>query len=210
MEKNVLVMIPGPTPVVDSIRQEMGRPIQAFGDPRFVADYKKLIDDLGRIFNCSGMTFPLAGTGTLAMEMAIANTTKRGDNVLIVSNGFFGDRFIEICERKGLNVDVLNAEWGKTVSPEEIDAKLAEKDYAAITVSHVDTSTAVVAPIAAIGEVVAKYPNTMYIVDGVAATAGEHGQGQSGRKHHSKNLFHIKCLLSDNCFVWISLVQLLL
>ena len=173
MEKNVLVMIPGPTPVVDSIRQEMGRPIQAFGDPRFVAAYKKLIDDLGRIFNCSGMTFPLAGTGTLAMEMAIANTTKRGDNVLIVSNGFFGDRFIEICERKGLNVDVLSAEWGKTVSPEEIDAKLAEKDYAAITVSHVDTSTAVVAPVAAIGEVVAKYPNTMYIVDGVAATAGE-------------------------------------
>ena len=173
MEKNVLVMIPGPTPVVDSIRQEMGRPIQAFGDPRFVAAYKKLIDDLGRIWGCSGMTFPLAGTGTLAMEMAIANTTKRGDNVLIVSNGFFGDRFIEICERKGLNVDVLSAEWGKTVSPEEIDAKLAEKDYAAITVSHVDTSTAVVAPIAAIGEVVAKYPNTMYIVDGVAATAGE-------------------------------------
>ena len=108
MEKNVLVMIPGPTPVVDSIRQEMGRPIQAFGDPRFVADYKKLIDDLGRIFNCSGMTFPLAGTGTLAMEMAIANTTKRGDNVLIVSNGFFGDRFIEICEHSVL-LEFLNS-----------------------------------------------------------------------------------------------------
>ena len=73
MSTKKMVMIPGPTPVVESIRQEMGRPIQAFGDPRFVADYKKLIDDLGRIFNCSGMTFPLAGTGTLAMEMAMAN-----------------------------------------------------------------------------------------------------------------------------------------
>ena len=173
MEKNVLVMIPGPTPVVESIRTEMGRPIQAFGDPRFVADYKKLIEDLGSLFNCSGMTFPLAGTGTLAMEMAIANTTKRGDNVLIVSNGFFGDRFIEICERKGLNVDVLSAEWGTVVTPEQIDKKLAEKNYAVVTVSHVDTSTAVVAPIAEIGKVVAKYPNTLYIVDGVAATAGE-------------------------------------
>lgn len=173
MEKNVLVMIPGPTPVVDSIRTEMGRPIQAFGDPRFVADYKKLIDDLGALLNCSGMTFPLAGTGTLAMEMAIANTTKRGDNVLIVSNGFFGDRFIEICERKGLNVDVLKAEWGTIVTPEQIDKKLSEKDYAVVTVSHVDTSTAVVAPLADIGKVVAKYPKTLYIVDGVAATAGE-------------------------------------
>ncbi|MBE6993997.1 MAG: alanine--glyoxylate aminotransferase family protein [Ruminococcaceae bacterium] len=174
MDKNVLVMIPGPTPVVDSIRTQMGRPIQAFGDPRFVADYRALIDDLGQLFNCSGVTFPLAGTGTLAMEMAIANTTRRGDNVLIVSNGFFGDRFIDICERKGLNVDVLSAEWGDFVTPEQIDKKLSEKHYAAMTVTHVDTSTAVVAPIAEIGEVAKKYPDTVYIVDGVAATAGEY------------------------------------
>lgn len=174
MEKNVLVMIPGPTPVVDSIRAEMARPIQAFGDPRFVKDYKELIDSLGELFHCGGKTFPLAGTGTLAMEMAISNTTKRGDNVLVVSNGFFGDRFIEICERKGLNVDVLAAEWGTAVSPEEIDKKLSEKHYAAMTVSHVDTSTAVVAPIAEIGEVAAKHPETIYIVDGVAATAAEY------------------------------------
>lgn len=174
MEKNVLVMIPGPTPVVESIRQEMARPIQAFGDPRFVADYKALIDELGELFHCGGKTFPLAGTGTLAMEMAIANTTKRGDNVLIVSNGFFGDRFIDICQRKGLNVDVISAEWGTAVSPEEIDKKLSEKKYAAMTVTHVDTSTAVVAPIAQIGKVVEKYPDTVYIVDGVAATAGEY------------------------------------
>ena len=118
MEKNVLVMIPGPTPVVKSIQEQMGREIQAFGDPRFVKDYKELIDDLGKLFNCSGQTFPLAGTGTLAMEMAISNVTKRGDNILIVSNGFFGDRFIDICKRKGLNVDVLGAEWGTAVSPE--------------------------------------------------------------------------------------------
>ncbi len=174
MENNVLVMIPGPTPVVESIRQEMARPIQAFGDPRFVADYKALIDELGALFHCGGRTFPLAGTGTLAMEMAIANTTKRGDNVLIVSNGFFGDRFIDICERKGLQVDVLSAEWGSAVSPEEIDRKLSEKNYAAVTVTHVDTSTAVVAPIAEIGKVMAKHPGTIYIVDGVAATAGEY------------------------------------
>ena len=174
MEQNTLVMIPGPTPVVDSIRAEMARPIQAFGDPRFVADYKKLIDDLGEMFNCSGQAFPLAGTGTTAMEMAISNVTKRGDNILIVSNGFFGDRFIEIAQRKGLNVDVLSAEWGTFITPEQIEAKLNEKQYAAMTVTHVDTATAVVAPIAEIGKVAAKHPETMYIVDGVAAEAAEY------------------------------------
>jgi aspartate aminotransferase-like enzyme len=174
MEQDVLVMIPGPTPVVAPIREQMGREIQAFGDPRFVKLYKALIDDLGRLFNCSGKTFPLAGTGTLAMEMAIANTTKRGDNVLVITNGFFGDRFIEICERKGLNVDVLGAEWGECVSAGEIDKKLSQKAYAAVTVSHGDTSTAVVAPIEEIGKVLAKYSDTIYIVDGVAATGAEY------------------------------------
>jgi aspartate aminotransferase-like enzyme len=173
VEKNVLVMIPGPTPVVASIKEQMGRDIQAFGDPRFIKDYRELIDDLGALFNCSGQTFPLAGSGTLAMEMAIANATKRGDNVLVVSHGFFGDRFIEICQRKGLNTDVLSAEWGAIVQPEEIEVALAKKEYAALTLTHVDTSTAVAAPVAKIGRMMQKYPATLYIVDGVAASGGE-------------------------------------
>lgn len=173
MSTKKMVMIPGPTPVVESIREQMGREIQAFGDPRFVKDYKKLIDDLGALLNCSGQAFPLAGTGTLAMEMAISNTTKRGDNVLIISHGYFGDRFIEICERKGLNVDVMQAEWGQIIPVAEIEAKLASKKYAAMTVSHVDTATGVCAPIAEIGEMMKKFPETIYIVDGVAATVGE-------------------------------------
>lgn len=173
METKKMVMIPGPTPVVKSIQDQMGREIQAFGDPRFVADYKKLIEDLGKLLNCSGQTFPLAGTGTLAMEMAISNTTKRGDNVLIISHGYFGDRFIEICERKGLNVDVMSAEWGQIIPVADIEAKLQSKNYAAMTVSHVDTATGVCAPIEEIGEMMKKFPQTMYIVDGVAATVGQ-------------------------------------
>ena len=175
METKKMVMIPGPTPVVKSIQEQMGREMQAFGDPRFVADYRKLIADLAKLLNCSGKTFPLAGTGTLAMEMAIANTTKRGDSILIVSHGFFGDRFIEICEKKGLDIDVLSAEWGTTIPLETIEAKLREKKYAAITVSHVDTSTGVRADIEEIGKMIEKTsPETVYIVDGVAATGGEY------------------------------------
>ena len=52
MVEKKMVMIPGPTPVVKSIQDEMGREIQAFGDPRFVKDYKKLIDGLGVLLNC--------------------------------------------------------------------------------------------------------------------------------------------------------------
>ncbi|NLV88226.1 MAG: alanine--glyoxylate aminotransferase family protein [Tissierellia bacterium] len=173
MKAKKLCMIPGPTPVTRSIQDQMGRETVAFGDPGFINDLKEVVQDLKAIFKTEGEAFVIAGTGTLAMEMGIANVTKEGDNVLVVSNGFFGDRYKELCERRGLNVDVLSAEWGKTVTPEEIDNKLKEKDYKAVTVTHVDTSTGVCAPVAEIGEVVKKYEDTILIVDGVCATAAE-------------------------------------
>lgn len=173
MKNKKLVMIPGPTPTVRTITDQMGRETIAFGDPAFVKDFKELVIDLKSLLKVDGECFVVAGSGTLAMEMAVSNVTKRGDNVLIVSNGFFGDRFIDICERKGLNVDLLQAPWGQVVSPEEIEMKLKEKNYAAMTVSHVDTSTGAVAPIKEIGKVAKNFPDTVYIVDGVAATAGE-------------------------------------
>ena len=172
MKNRKLVMIPGPTPVVRSIQNEMGRETVAFGDPTFVKDYKETIEDLKKLFDCDGEVFLIAGTGTLAMEMAIANNLKAGENILIVSHGFFGDRFVNLCERKGLNVDVLQSDWGDIVPLDKIDEKLASKKYSAITVTHVDTSTGVCAPVAQIGEIVKKYEDTLYIVDGVCATAG--------------------------------------
>lgn len=173
MKNRRLVMIPGPTPVVRSIQDQMGRETVAFGDPGFVKDFKEVLTDLKDLWDVDGEVFVVAGSGTMAMEMALANTLKRGDNLLIVSHGFFGDRFIEIAEKKGLNVDVISSEWGKTVPVSDIEKKLGEKTYQAITVTHVDTSTAAVAPIAEIGEMMKKFPETIYIVDGVAATAGE-------------------------------------
>lgn len=173
MKNKKLVMIPGPTPTVDSINNQMGRETTAFGDPLFVKDFKELVEDLKNMLGVNGECFVVAGSGSLAMEMAIANVTKKGDNVLVVSNGFFGDRFIDICSRKGLNTDVIKAPWGEVVSPQEIEKKLKEKNYAAITVTHVDTSTGARASIEEIGNIIKNYPDTVYIVDGVAATAGE-------------------------------------
>jgi aspartate aminotransferase-like enzyme len=166
-------MIPGPTPVVRSIQDQMGRETVAFGDPGFVNDFKELLADLKDLWKASGEVFVVAGTGTMAMEMAIANTLKAGDNLLIVSHGFFGDRFIELAERKGIKADVIKSEWGKIVPVEEIEKKLGEKKYHAVTVTHVDTSTGVSAPVDEIGQMMKKFPETLYIVDGVCASAGE-------------------------------------
>ena len=169
-----LVMIPGPTPVVRSIQDQMARETIAFGDPGFISDFKGLVADLKTMWRCDGETFVVAGTGTMAMEMAVANVTKRGDKVLICEHGFFGERFIDICSRKGLEVDVLKAKWGTVYTPEQVDAELSKKNYTALTVTHVDTSTGVVAPLKAICDMLKKkHPNVLLIVDGVAAAGGE-------------------------------------
>ena len=173
MVNRKLVMIPGPTPVVRSIQDQMGRETAAFGDPLFVKDYRKLLGDLKEMWKTEGEVFVVAGTGTLAMEISIANTLKAGDNLLIVSHGFFGDRFIDLAARKGINVDVIQSEWGTIVPLDTIEAKLGEKKYQAVTVTHVDTATGVVAPIEEIGDIVRKFEDTLYIVDGVCATAAE-------------------------------------
>lgn len=172
IKTNKLVMIPGPTPVVRSIQDQMARETVAFGDAAFVKDFSDVIADLKAMWRCDGEVFVVAGSGTMGMEMAIANTTKRGDNVLVCSNGYFGDRFIDMCTRKGLNVDVLSAKWGSSVTPADVEKKLAEKKYQVVTVTHVETSTGAEAPIAAIGQVMKKHPETIYIVDGVAASGG--------------------------------------
>lgn len=173
MKNQKIVMIPGPTPGVHSIEAQMGRKICSFKDPDFVKDYKELIVDMKDMLETAGECFIVAGTGTLAMEMAVANVTKRDDNVLIISHGYFGDRFINLCERKGLNVDVISCDWGDTVPLEKIESKLNEKNYSVITVTQVDTSTGVVADVAGIGEIVSKFKDTLLIVDGVCATGAE-------------------------------------
>lgn len=173
MNTKKLLMIPGPTPVVDEISVEMARPVVSFKDKTFVDDFKWTIDTLNQMWHCDGKLFILSGSGTLAMEMAIANTLKKGDRYLLVSNGYFGDRFDEIAQKKGIIVDRLRTENNQSVTPNQIEQKLKQNIYRAVSVTHVDTSTGIIAPIEAIGQIVSRYQETLYIVDGVCSVAAE-------------------------------------
>jgi len=103
------------------------------------------------------------------MEVAIVNSLKKGDRLLVISHGFFGDRFVEIAQCYGIEVEVLTSEWGKIVEIGEIARKLKEKKFDAITLSHVDTSTGVCVPLKEVGEILKQFPETIFIVDGVCA-----------------------------------------
>ncbi|MCL2768265.1 MAG: alanine--glyoxylate aminotransferase family protein [Synergistaceae bacterium] len=173
MKTPKLVMIPGPTPVVRSIQAQMGRDTVAFGDKDFIADYKETVAELKGMWRCNGECFVISGSGTLAMEMAISNITQQGDNVLVCSHGFFGDRYTEIAQRKKLNTDTLKVKWGSAPTPELIDEELSKKNYNVVTVTHVDTATGAVVPLKDICSMLkSKHPEVMLIVDAVAAAGG--------------------------------------
>jgi aspartate aminotransferase-like enzyme len=163
-------MVPGPTPIARSIQEQMSRETIAYNDPRFVSDFDALISDLKTMWGCDGAAFVVAGSGTMAMEMAVSNVVKKGESVLVCSNGFFGDRYVEICSRKGYDLDTMKAPWGASVTVEEIDKRLSQKKFAALVVTHVETSTGVELPLEELAAMKRrKHPDVLLIVDGVAS-----------------------------------------
>ncbi|MDW0112529.1 alanine--glyoxylate aminotransferase family protein [Sporosarcina saromensis] len=170
MRNEEMLLIPGPTPVVDSIYDAMASETRGHTDPRFVAQYKASIEKTRELFNTDGEVFVVAGSGTIAMEMALVNTVAAGERLLIISQGYFGDRFIQLGKAFGIEIDVLQAEWGKQVAAEEVERMMKEHTYKAVTITHADTSTGVAADLETLVPIV-KQHGALVIVDGVCATA---------------------------------------
>lgn len=168
-----LVMVPGPVQVSGSILQCLGREPLSHTDPQFTGAFQELLAELREMVKCDGIAFAMAGSGTLGMEMAVANTISKNDKVLICSNGFFGDRYISICEKRGYNIDARKSEWLSPVTVEEVDRLLSAGGYTVLVMTHIETSTGAMIQLEAIAKMIReKYRDVLFIVDGVAACGG--------------------------------------
>jgi aspartate aminotransferase-like enzyme len=105
------------------------------------------------------------------MEAAISNLMEKGDKVLCVENGYFGEKWEEIVETHGGVVDRLRFNWGDPVNVDLIKEKLESNDYKLFTVEHVDTSTGIANPIDKIGKL-ARNTDSLYVVDSVCGLGG--------------------------------------
>jgi aspartate aminotransferase-like enzyme len=167
-----LTMIPGPTPVHPRILAALSRPTVSHVAPAFVEEFRSALRDFQRLCQTTtGQPFIVAGAGTLAMEMALVNLVAPGQRVLVVSHGYFGDRFGELAASFGIECDLLRSEWGRAVPAAEIAQRLDGGSYAAVTFTHVDTSTGTASPAAAYCALL-RGRNELVILDGVCATAG--------------------------------------
>lgn len=171
-EADKLLMIPGPTPVQREILDAIGEPtISHMSEP--LADIvSRCLAGIRRVAGTeSGQAFVFAGAGTLAQEVALVNLVEPGDRLLVLSNGFFGDRFTQIAEANQLSVDTLQAPWGTSITPEQLEEQLSRSQYRAVTITQVETSTGVQAPLAALAAV-AKRHGVLVIVDAVCSLGG--------------------------------------
>lgn len=170
MRNKEMLLIPGPTPVADEVYDALSMETRAHTDPRFVAVYKDALSMTRELFNCDGQVFVIAGSGTLSMEMAVVNTVAPGEKLLVVSHGYFGDRFIQLAEAFGIKVEAVKSKWGEHVDVAEVEDKLAKGGFKAVTVTHVDTSTGVEADLERLVPAIKK-SGALFILDGVCASA---------------------------------------
>ncbi len=164
-------MIPGPTIVSPRVLRALAKPILSHVSNEFVEGYAEALALQKKLFGTEGTPFLLAGSGTLGMEAAISNLMEKGDKVLCVENGYFGEKWEEIVETHGGEVDRLRFEWGAPVDIKQVEEKLGSNDYKLFTVEHVDTSTGIVNPLKKIGEL-RRNTDALYVVDSVCGLGG--------------------------------------
>lgn len=166
-------MIPGPIEFDPSVMEKMGEPTLSHVAPAFIESFGNALEMMRDVWLCpNGQPFIVAGSGTLAMDMAGANLIEAGDNVLVTSTGYFGERYAELLKRYGANVTFLQSEVGDVVPLEKIEAELSSGNYKLMTFTHVDTSTGVLVDAKAMGALAQKH-GVLSILDGVCSVAGE-------------------------------------
>lgn len=172
-----LTMIPGPIEFSDPVLYAMSTPSQAHTSPEFVSTFQAVLKNLRKLFkstNDKTQPYVVAGSGTLGWDVVGANLINPGDKVLVLSTGFFSDSFADCLKVYDADVDVITAEVGNVLPLDKIAEKLKSEKYTAITITHVDTSTAVVSDVKAISDLVKKEsPETLVVVDGVCSVGVE-------------------------------------
>jgi aspartate aminotransferase-like enzyme len=142
-EKRYL-MTPGPTPAPPEVLAAMAQPVIHHRGPDYRQLYGESLARLREIFRTEQEVLLFGGSGSGGMESAVANLCSPGDPVLIVSAGYFGERWAAIAKEYGLEVDHLRYAWGEIPSADDAAARLREREARAVFFTHSETSTGVV------------------------------------------------------------------
>jgi aspartate aminotransferase-like enzyme len=167
--KKVLLLTPGPTPVPERVLLAMAKPMIHHRTNEFQGILKEVEENLKYVFCTKNDVIILAGSGTGAMESAVANLLSPGDTAIVVRAGKFGERWSEICEAYGIKPVNIDKEWGSAVTPSEIEAALkSNPNTKVVFITACETSTGAETDVKAIAGVVSK-TNSVLVVDAISS-----------------------------------------
>ncbi|MFN6131313.1 MAG: pyridoxal-phosphate-dependent aminotransferase family protein [Synechococcaceae cyanobacterium] len=172
MQDKLTLMIPGPTPVPETVLKAMGRHPIGHRSGDFQAIVRRTTEQLKWLHQTSNDVLVITGSGTAAMEAGIINTLSRGDRVLCGDNGKFGERWVKVAKAYGLDVQVIKAEWGQPLDPAAFRAALeadTDKAIRAVILTHSETSTGVINDLQAIAAAVRDHGTALTIADCVTS-----------------------------------------
>jgi aspartate aminotransferase-like enzyme len=172
MQDKLTLMIPGPTPVPETVLLAMSRHPIGHRSADFQKIVKRTTEQLKWLHQTSGDVLAMAGSGTSAMEAGIINVVSKGDRVLCGDNGKFGERWVKVAKAYGLDVQVIKAEWGQPLDPEAFRAALeadTAKAIKAVILTHSETSTGVINDLETIASHVRAHGTALTVADCVTS-----------------------------------------
>ncbi len=131
---------------------------------------KRISEKLQQLMYTKNTIILSTSSGSGIMEMVIRSCTKK--RVAVFSVGAFGDRWYKMAISNNIPADVFRPEPRQAIKPEMVDDVLKTGKYDAITITHNETSSGIMNPTEAIGEIVKKYPDVIYLVDAVSSLGG--------------------------------------
>ncbi len=166
------LMLPGPTPFPESVREAMATPALGHRGGEFKTVLERVLPRLKWIFQTQNDVFLLTASGTAAMEAGMINTLNPDDEVLVFCCGVFSERWAEMAELLGATVTRIQVEPGEANTDESLrEALQAKNDYKAVVFTHSETSTSVLNPLKTLCATVRALasPETLIFVDAVTS-----------------------------------------
>ena len=168
-----LLLGAGPANIHPRVVQAMTAPLLGHLDPLFLGAMDDVRSMLREVFQTENLaTLPVSGTGTAGMEAALVNILEPGDTFIVGTNGFFGERMVDIAERCGARVITVAHQPGEPVSASVIRDELAKHERVkGVGVVHAETSTGVLTPLPEIAKAVHD-AGALFVVDAVTSLGG--------------------------------------
>ena len=167
-----MLMIPGPTPVPERVLLALAKHPMGHRSGEFSKIMADVTQNLKWLHQTQNDVLILTASGTGAVEAGIINFLSPGDRVLVGVNGKFGERWGEVGNAFGLNVEIIKSEWGKPLNPEDFKVALEgdiNKEIKAVIITHSETSTGVINDLATINSYVKAHGQALIIVDAVTS-----------------------------------------